>query len=41
MRATLPEGLAGSLSHRAVGWGFPFYAPLYRTAIEWIGGTKG
>ena len=30
---------AGFTIERTVGWGFPFYSPLYRSAIEWIGGN--
>ena len=29
---------AGLQPMRTVEWGFPFYSPLYRSAIEWIGG---
>jgi SAM-dependent methyltransferase len=30
---------AGFTVERTVGWGFPFYSPLYRSAIEYIGGN--
>ena len=31
---------AGFSIERTIGWGFPFYSPMYRTAIEWIGGNE-
>lgn len=39
-RAGLEEKLrsADFIPQRVVEWGFPFYSPLYRTAVEWIGG---
>lgn len=41
-RAGLEEKLraAGLVPQQVVEWGFPFYSPLYRTAIEWIGGMQ-
>jgi SAM-dependent methyltransferase len=30
---------AGFTIERTIGWGFPFYSPLYRSAIEYIGGN--
>ncbi len=30
---------AGFTIERTVAWGFPFYSPIYRSAIEWIGGN--
>jgi hypothetical protein len=33
---------AGLAPFRTYGWGFPFYSPLYRTAVEWLpGGPPG
>jgi hypothetical protein len=29
---------AGFSIERVIEWGFPFYSPLYRTLIEYIGG---
>jgi 2-polyprenyl-3-methyl-5-hydroxy-6-metoxy-1,4-benzoquinol methylase len=29
---------AGLEPVRVYGWGFPFYSPLYRTAVEWLPG---
>jgi SAM-dependent methyltransferase len=30
---------AGFTIERTVAWGFPFYSPLYRSAIEYVGGN--
>ena len=30
---------AGFEIARTIAWGFPFYSPMYRTAIEWVGGN--
>ncbi len=39
-RAGLEEKMrsAGFLPQQVMEWGFPFYSPLYRTVIEWVGG---
>ena len=29
---------AGLRPIRVWGWGFPFYSPLYRSAVEWLPG---
>lgn len=31
---------AGFSIERVIEWGFPFYSPLYRSAVEWIGGQR-
>jgi hypothetical protein len=31
---------AGFQVEEVIEWGFPFYSPLSRTAVEWVGGQQ-
>jgi SAM-dependent methyltransferase len=45
LRNYTKAGLVGMMEARGfkilkvIEWGFPFYSPVYRTAIEWVGGN--